>query len=390
MLEAVPDTVNPYPYFHARRSREPVYRGDCGTWYLTRYQDVKMLLSDDRFARRPQGEHGIIHQHTEKSAIDKIIDKWPIYSDPPVHPRIRALLHEIFSARQIKRHRQVIATICDSLMDRLLAGGTVDFMEQFAFPLPVMTINHLLGTDIDLPTAREWSYSLGRALDCGSPEDIRAMTPALVKIHDYFSAVVNEHMKTPQANWISALLQDIDRHEITADDLVSICIFLFVSAYETTQLALGHGLLTLLRNTDQLALLESNPALITSAVEEILRYESPVSKLSRWTRQRVTIANVSIPGNQLVVGLINAANHDPERFEDPDRFDITRSNNFHLALSYGGHTCQGGILARLELQTAFLALLPHMRRFTLDEQGIAWLPNTSLRYLYKLQIGIKH
>jgi pimeloyl-[acyl-carrier protein] synthase len=390
MLEAALDVSNPYPFYDEKRRQYPVYRGDCGTWYLTRYHDVKMLLSDDRFARRPKGEHGIIHQQTEQTAIDKIIDKWPIYSDPPIHPRIRALLHEIFSARQIKRHREIIKGICETLLADVLNADKIDFMEHFAFPLPVQVINHLLGTEIDLPTAREWSYSLGKALDCGSPEDIKAMTPVLSAIYRYFNEVIQGYIQSPGENWISLLLQNLSAHDITVDDLVSICIFLFVSAYETTQLSLGLGVMTLLKNPGQLALLQENSALVTSAVEEILRYESPVSKLSRWTRQRVTIGNISIPENQLVVGLVNAANHDPERFADPEKFDITRSNNFHLALSYGGHTCQGGILARIELQTALLTLLPHLDRFSLDENAATWLPNTSLRYLYKLMIGIKH
>ncbi len=391
MLNRDFDSANPYPFYDYQRQYSPVYRGECGTWYLTRYHDVKMMLSDHRFGRRPQtGEHGIIHHQTEKTAIDKIIDKWPIYSDPPVHPKIRALLHEIFSSQQIKRHREAIAEFCDELLANLLSQSPVDFMATFAFPLPVRTINYLLGTNIDLATAREWSYSLGKALDSGSPEDIKEMTPALLVIHEYFTTVVESYARAPEKNWMSYLLRDLAEYEITVEDLVSICIFLFVSAYETTQLSIGLGVMHLLGNPSQLQLLQSNPALVPSAAEEILRYESPVSKLSRWTRERVTIGNISIPENQLVVGLINAANRDPERFVDPDKFDIARSNNFHLALSYGGHTCQGGILARVELQTALIKLLPHLHQFRLLENETVWLPNTSLRYLYKLMITTGH
>lgn len=391
MLDVAEKIANPYPFFHEQRQTSPIFRGDCGTWYLTRYQDVKMLLSDSRFSRRPlNNDHGIIHQETEPTAIDKIIDKWPIYSDPPIHPQIRSLLHEIFSSYQIKKHRQAIAGFCDKLLEDVLKQSKVDFMERFAFPLPVQTINYLLGSSLDLDTARSWSYSLGRALDCGSPEDIKSMTPILITIHNYFNELVNSCLQDPKDNWVSRLLHDLPEYEITTEDLVSICIFLFVSAYETTQLSLGHGLLSFLRNPDQITLLKNKPELISSAVEEILRYEAPVSKLSRWTRERVTIDNISIPENQLIVGLINAANRDPDRFANPDKFDITRTNNRHLALSYGSHTCQGGILARIEIQTALQKLMPHIDKFKVIEDEIEWYPNTSLRYLYKLMINVDH
>lgn len=391
MLKVAEKISNPYPYFHEQRINSPVFRGDCGTWYLTRYQDVKLLLSDNRFGRRPvDGEHGIIHQQTEKTAIDKIIDKWPIYSDPPIHPRIRALLHEIFSAPQIKQHRQTIGNFCDTLNTNILQHSKIDFMEHFAFPLPVQTINYLLGSSLDLDTARSWSYSLGKALDCGSPKDIKSMTPILITIYEYFNNLIETYASNPKDNWVSKLLADLHKYEITTDDLVSICIFLFVSAYETTQLSLGLGLLSFLRNPEQITLLLNHPGLMASAVEEVLRYESPVSKISRWSKERVTIANISIPENQLIVGLINAANHDPGRFPNPDKFDITRTNNHHLALSYGGHTCQGGILARIEIATALQKLIPHMHKFSVNENEIEWFPNTSLRYLYKLPINIEH
>lgn len=383
--------ANPYSFYEEKRLTTPIFRGDCGTWYLTRYNDVKMLLSDSRFMRRPaNADHGILHQQTTQSAIDKIIDKWPIYSDPPDHPRIRLLLDEVFNPIQIKAHRATVNFLAKNLLEMLLKYEKVDFMANFAFPLPLQMINTLLGTSLDEKTTREWSYCLGSALDGGSPEDIEPWTQTLETIHHYFKELISNYQKNPKDNWISRLLALLTRHSVTVDDLISICIFLFISAYETTQLALGCGLLSLLKNPAQLALLQNNPLLIPSAVEEILRYESPVSKLSRWTRERVTIGNVNIPSNELVVGLINAANHDPDRFPNPDVFDITRSNNRHLALSYGSHSCQGGVLARVELQTAFSLLLPHLSRFRLIAEETEWLPNSSLRYLYKLMIGISH
>jgi pimeloyl-[acyl-carrier protein] synthase len=273
----------------------------------------------------------------------------------------------------------------------MLQQSEVDFMQAFAYLLPVNVVNHLLGTTLDLPTIRRWSLGLTAALDHGSPEDFQAITPDIIEMQEYFKQVIvmRELKQNEKNDWISGLIKLKQSDQLTLDELISTCIFLMLAGHETVQLTIGLGLMTLLKNPQQQLLLQENPELISSAVEEILRFDSPLNKLSRWTSEEIVLNDITIPKNQLVVGMLNAANRDPLKYTNPDKFDITRTNNRHLTFGCGIHNCLGALLARIELQVALAALLPHLHKFTLIEDQIVWLPNTSLRYLFKMMITIK-
>ena len=389
MLDRSITVAEPYPVYHAWRKHHPVYQEEDGTWYLTRYADVKLLLSDPRFSRRPPQHAGFIHQKKGNSAFDDVIDQWILFNDPPHHTKLREFLTALFNPRFIKETRAIIESVVDSLLISLLNHKTIDFMQAFGYPLPIKMINKLLGTSLDIMTVRDWSLYIIQAMNHGSPEDFQAITPTVLAMQNYFDEIILKQEQEKKAGWLNQLTALRHDYQISSKDLASICIFLLFAGNETIQLTLGLGLMTLLKNPEQACLLQSNPELVSAAIEEMLRFESPANKVSRWTREEIMIDNTLIPENQLVVGLLNAANRDPEVFENPDEFNIHRTNNRHLAFGLGIHHCLGALLARIELQVAFSKLIPHLHKFTLLEEQTIWLPNTSFRYLFKLMIAIQ-
>jgi cytochrome P450 len=381
---------DPYPVYRKMLQETPVFQDKNGTWHLTRYDDVKMMLSDQRFSRRPSGNFGFISASKKQTALDNVISRWSLFNDPPEHTRLREMMSVMISPRFMKDLKSLIETIVDSLLASLLQQSSVNFIEAFAYPLPVNLVNQLLGSSLDYHTLRNWSLGFVNAMDRGSPDDFEAISPSVLAMQQYFEDLIRMRETNPGNDWISTLVAIRSTYHLSIDDIVSTCIFLLLAGHETVQLSLGLGLMLLLKNPEQQQLLQTNPDLVNSAVEEILRFESPLNKASRWTREKIIIDEIIIPENQLVVGLINAANHDPLKFPSPDEFNITRSNNRHLAFGYGIHNCLGALLARLELQTAFARLTPHLRRFTLIEDKIEWVANSSLRYLFNLPLTIRH
>lgn len=381
---------DPYPSYREMHQHHPVFQDANGTWHLSRYDDVKLMLSDQRFARRPSANFGFVNTDRQQTALDDVIGRWSLFNDPPEHTRLREMMSVMITPRFIKDLKILIETVTDELVTSLLQQSSVNFIQAFAYPLPVNLINQLLGTSLDFSILREWSLGFVNAMDRGSPEDFAAVTPAILAMQNYFLDLVSKRETNPGADWISTLIEIKNTYQLSNEDIVATCIFLLMAGHETVQLSLGLGLMLLLKNPHQFRLLQSNPELVGSAVEEILRFESPLNKVSRWTRDKITLGAITIPENQLVVGLLNAANRDPLKFTHPDEFDITRSNNRHLAFGYGIHNCLGALLARFELHIAFTKLAPHLHRFSLLENQIEWIPNSSLRYLFNLPITINH
>lgn len=395
LVESNLKITNPYPAYHALRMKTPVYQDEHGTWHFTRYHDVKLLLADRRFFRQPNNKYSYLNQHkTEATVLEKIMSKWAFFNDPPYHTKLRKHLGHLFHPAFIKDTRTRIESITDELLENLLCDSTSDFMQTFAYPLPVKVLNSLLGTSLDAQTVRSWTLPIASALDHGCSEDLQQVTPIIVEVQEYFKNLLamykNKKCEFYENTWIGQLLNFNTESALTDEEFIATCIFLLIAGHETVQLTLGLGLKSLLKNSEQVKLLQENPKLVFSAVEEMLRFETPVNKLSRWTHDEVVIDDGTlIPQNQLVVGLINAANRDPSVFSDPDKFDITRQHNPHLAFGLGIHGCLGSFLARMELQIAFAKLIPILHRLSLaNEESETWLLITSFRYLFKLMIVI--
>ena len=383
-----PDFLSdPYPWYRRMRAQDPVHHSPWGDWYVARFADVAMVLSDRRFCREsPGGVNPFTHEQRASTAHDRMISRWMIFMDPPGHTRLRGLVSTYFAPRKIEALRPRIQAIVDTLLDRVRDRESMDVVADLAQPLPVMVVAGMLG----VPAADHLSFNeiflqLARAVDVADPEPCdRAAATVLT---DYFRDLVAERRKRPREDMISFLISAQGRDDgMAEDELLANCVFLLWAGQETTKNLIGNGILTLLRNPDQMEALKRSPEMIDNAVEEFLRFESPLQKICRWTRTEVRIGATTIPGDQFVVGLIGAAHRDPDRFEDPDRFDIGRNVGAHFAFSRGAHHCLGHLLARMEAQLAVNTLLRRTRDLELRTHKPEWFEATSFRSLKGLPV----
>jgi cytochrome P450 len=260
-------------------------------------------------------------------------------------------------------------------------AGTMDLVSDFAYPLPVMVIAGLLGApEEDYGVFRDASRKFSEALNiCSEEHSAACETPAL-EMMDYFRDLVSTRRKVPRDDLISAMVAESETGGgIEPDELAATCVFLLWAGHETTKNLISGGLLTLLRNPDQISALLLNPDLLPSAIEELLRFVSPIQRVCRWTNSPVDISGARIEESQLVVAMIAAANRDPARFSDPDRLDITRDDNGHFAFGRGAHHCIGNLLARIEAGIAIGSILRRMPDLTEGPGNVEWLATSFVR-----------
>jgi len=378
--------ADPYPYYKKLRDFNPVFQDKNGVWFLSRYDHVKMLQSDMCFARQHPASQGFVSNNSLDSKLESILSKWLLLNDPPRHTYLRNVLSDLFDARFIKNMKIMIEGVADSTIKSMMKQPEVNFMTAFSYPYAVTIINNLLGVNLDIDTTRKWAQSLSTALDHGTDEDLKKITPDLIHMFEYFSTLISTYDTKNKNDWISKLIYFNQSKKLSHEEVVSTCIFLLLTGHETVQLTSGLFIRSLLLHPSQCKLLQNNPELLGSSIEEIFRYESAFSRISRWSKEDIRVDGVTIPKNQLVVGNINAANRDERKFTNPDIFDIRRKNNRHIALGHGIHHCLGALLARIELNIAFSKLVPYLHRLELLDSQTEWLPNSSLRYLYNLKI----
>ncbi len=382
--------ADPYPLYHRLRAADPVHRSPWGDWYLTRYADVAIALSDPRFCRESPGSpNPLSGEQREPTAVDRMMTKWMIYRDPPAHTRLRELVNSAFTPQVAEELRPRIESIVGDLLDDVQDAGSMEIVADLAYPLPVIVISEMLGVPADdRNLLKEWSRGLTKALDTGKPEDVARAMPASLELTAYFRELVTEKRKRPKDDLISSLIAaEAEGDKLSEEELLANCVLLLLTGHETTKNLIGNGLLALLRNPRQLQKLKDDSGLIKTAVEEFLRYDSPVQKICRWTTEDIKIGDKTIPKGHLVVSLLGAANRDPEQFPDPDRLDITRRHGAHVAFGRGIHTCLGAPLARIEGPIAIDAVLRRMPRLALQEDGFAWQKTTSLRGLERFHVS---
>jgi cytochrome P450 len=350
--------ANPYPFYHRLRAADPVHRTPMGLWVLTRYDDVVSVLKDPRFGR--EGFEQILTNVYGEGARSML------FRDPPHHTRLRGLVSQAFTPRVIERMRSHIQDIVDRLLDRVQNAGAMDVIADLAYPLPVTVICEMLG----VPTAahngiRQWSADLARSVDAiGMPTDEEILTrsrAAQQAMLDYFRDLIPQRRQSPRDDLLSLLIAAEDQGDrLSEGELLVTCILLFVAGHETTVNLIGNGLLALLNHPDELAKLRADLTLLPGAVEELLRYDSPVQRTGRITNTDVKLDGRRIPKGSLVITALGAANRDPVHFPDPDRLDIRSRDNRHIAFGFGIHFCLGAPLARLEGQIAIGTLLRRM------------------------------
>lgn len=383
---------NPYPTYHALREHDPVFLSPWGDWYLTRFADVSRVLTDKRFRRQsPSGANPITGDHREATPIDRMLSRWMVFIDPPAHTRLRRLVGRAFTPRLIEGMREEIRAIADQLLDEALAGNEFDLINDFAYPLPVMVVSRILGVPAeDYDRLKDWSGQLTGALDTGRAEQLATGIDATRDLMAYMGALIAERRARPRDDLISVMMLGSEQDDaLTEEELLANCVFLLWAGHETTKNLIGNGALTLSRNPQQMMRLMAEPGLVVSAVDELLRYESPIQKIGRWTTEDVELSGKVIPAGHYVVSLFGAANRDPLQYPDPDRLDLARKEGTNLAFGKGIHHCLGYGLAKLEGEVAFSALFERVSNLEVAAERPQWQANTSVRGLERLPVSVR-
>ena len=383
--------ANPYPLYDRLRSEDPVHWDPfLHTWVVTRYADVVTVLQHFSAVRTPTPEQLTALGLSAMVPLAEVLVRQMLFLDAHAHVRIRNLASSAFTPRRVEALRSHIQEITDHLLDAVQDKGRMDVIAGLANPLPAIVTAEMLG----LPTSdwqqlTAWSTDFAEALGNlqHNPDHASRVLQSLEEVCVYFYAAIQEHRKYPRDDLIGALLNaELDGDSLTEEEVVANSIMLMTGGQETTTNLIGNGILTLFRHPDQLEKLRANPSLIPSAIEELLRYESPIQYTSRLAPDDVQVGAKTIRKGQAVFAMMGAANRDPERFPDPDRLDICRQDNRHLAFAWGPHFCFGAPLARLEGQIAFETMLRRMPNLSTEPSPVTWRENLGFRGLTSLPI----
>ena len=352
---------DPYPVLANLREHDPVHINPDGSLYLTRYEDVRAvyrdrtMISDKTVAFKDKFGDGPLYTHHTTSLI---------FNDPPYHTTVRKLLASAFTARKLAEMEPLIGEIVDTLLDELQGAGDVDFVTAFAMRLPTEVISFMLGVPKEhRKKLRGFSLAILGALDpVVSGARLEAGNEAVSEFSDMLSDLINHRRANPEGAGQGEVLEalifgEFEGRKLTQEELIQNCIFLLNAGHETTTSLMANGVGMLLQSPEQYRLLASTPDLVDSAVEEILRFESPLQIGNRLTTVESLIGGKTIPAGTYIHTSIAAANRDPQVFQKPDTVDITRVPNRHLAFITGIHVCLGATLARYEGRIAFRKLV---------------------------------
>jgi cytochrome P450 len=382
--------ANPYPMYHRLRTEDPVHRSPLGFWVLTRYEDVVSVLRDPRFGK--QALAAWVAQRFGMTVSSTGLGISMLDRDPPDHTRLRNLVSKAFTPRVIEGLRPRVREVVDGLLDRAEDRRAMDLIEEFAYPIPVVVICEMLGVPVaDHERFKGWSLDLARGLDAslfGDPEIARRSSESQHALRDFFRGLIAERRASPRDDLLSLMIAAEEAGDkLSESELLATCILLLVAGHETTVNLLGNGTLALLRHPAELRALRENPGLIGTAVEELLRYDGPVQRTARIPDTEVTVGGVTIPAGDMVMPFIGAADRDPAQFPDPDRLDLARADNRHIAFGWGIHFCLGAPLARLEGQIAISALVQRFPKLALATDRPEFRRSLTLRGLTALPVA---
>jgi len=379
-----PATIaDPWPALARLRAEAPVaWSGRLKAWLLTRYDDCLAAQRDRRFSAERMADYfgGLDPaRRRQLQRSEGALGRWAVFLDPPVHTRIRAHLNGRFTTAALAAMAPGIARRIDALLARALEGGSMDFVADFAYPLPAGVIVEILGAPPDrLDDIQRWSHDL--ALFVGSsqtaPDKHARAEAAIAGLDDTFRSLLAARRRRPAGDLISELAADPG---LPDDDLTANCILLLFAGHETTTGLLASGLMRLVGHPDQQALLRREPERMEAAVEEMLRFDSPAPAISRIAAEDMTLRGRQIRAGERVFLMLNAANRDPDAFENPERFDIARRQGRPIAFGFGIHFCVGAPLARLEAALAFPRLLSAMQDIEIAAERLDWRDGVSLR-----------
>ncbi len=393
---------DPFALYADLRDRAPIHRNDLGFWVLARHEDCLAVLRDRRASsdslnvaveRMPEGVRTPIAVDDPVAAA--MLEMRPfLFRDPPDHTRLRGLVSKAFTPKVVESLRDRTQQVVDELLDRAIEADRVDLVEEFAYPLPVQVICDLLGVPHeDEDRFKHWSNALARGLDPDfllTEEIIDERGQAVVQFAQYFFELLAERRRAPGEDLLSRLVEAEDGGVVLSEpELLSTCILLLVAGHETTVNLIAGGVLALLRHPDQFERFRTDPSVTRSGVEEMLRYVSPVQLTGRAFVEDCEFGGVRFEAGDFAMLLLASGNRDEAQFEDPDRFDISRSPNNHLGFGFGIHHCLGAPLARMEAQVALSALVRRAPRLSLTVDDVVYKHNVVLRGMESLPVAMR-
>jgi cytochrome P450 len=375
--------ANPFPAFQQWRAERPVVPIKAfgeRAWMLTRYDDVLASLTDERLVKNRLNVQGA---NKKKGGMwvpgfVKAMQTTMLDADVPDHTRLRSLVQQAFMPRLMAQMQERIERLAHESIDRVQAKGEMDLVRDFALPIPIVVIGEMFGVDAkDLPAFRRWSEAL---VNVTKPLDGILAIPNIYQLIKFLRRLCQEHRLRPRDNWTTALLQaEAEGSKLSEDELISMLALLLSAGHETTVNLIGNGVVALLDNPGELQRLRSEPDLMKSAVEEIVRYTPPVLlSTQRYAREEMNIAGMDIAPGDLVLAALGSANHDESRFDQPEVLMLDRQNNKHVGFGSGIHYCLGAPLARMETGIALRVLfdrLPNLQ-LAVPAERLRW--NTSL------------
>jgi cytochrome P450 len=400
LIAGVPDVVgDPYPHYRSLREQAPVHRMEVPglgvLWVLTRYDDCKAVLASHDFGKGSRDTPS--RMGYEDAAIEELVANFEsraapmLMLDPPDHTRIRGLVSRAFTPRRIEALRARIRELVDGVLEEV-GPGEVDLLDVLGFPLPVAVIGELVGVPSeDQPRFRSLVRVAASALELFADLDVlRAADAALAEMTAYFEELVEERRLDPQDDLLSALIAvEDDGDTLRRDELIANLILLFAAGFETTTNLIGNGVVALGTHPEQLARIRNDRSLVPGAVEEILRFDSPVQLDGRQALAGATLPDgTAVPEGEMVMTFLGAANRDPARFVDPEQFDVGRADNAPLSFAWGIHHCLGAGLARVEGQCVLDGLLDRYSGLELLDDPPRWRRGLALRGLDSLRVSL--
>jgi len=378
--------ANPYPFYARLRAEAPVCRGTLllqPTWLVTRYDDVLMVLRDERFVKDWLPRTRWLHR------VSGPVTRHMLNKDGPDHTRLRTLVHKAFTPSLVERLRERIQSVCDELLTELATNGRMDLMSGYALQLPLKIIAELLGVP---ERDRSRLHSLTRtSLSSVSFIGVLRALPDQRLLIRHFRKLIAQRRREPREDLITALVQAEEAGDrLSEEELVGMITLLLIAGYETTVNLIGNGALALIQNPEQRDRLLQNPAIVYSAIEELLRYASPLDTSSqRFASEDLRIDSVTIPQGHVILLMLGSANHDESQFRDPETLDLTRDPNRHVAFGQGAHFCVGAPLARLESEIALMTLFRRFPELRLTQPGesLRWRKSLIIRGLEALPVA---
>ena len=387
--------ADPYPVYEELRERAPIwYHEPTDHWLVSRSSDVNSLLRDRRFGRTyhhvaSNAEMGRPEEPSWHAPFWHLIRNGILDMEPPDHTRVRSLVSKAFTPRTVESMRRPIQQIMDGLVDEVAGAGRFDLLPSIAEPLPVAVIAELLGVPTpDRHFLRPWSADICGMYELNpSEQTARTAVRACVEFSDYLRALSRERRATPRNDLISALAQVVeDDQRLSEDELIGTCVVLLNAGHEATVNVTANGWWSLFRNPGQLARLRVDPALVPRAIEELMRWDTPLQMFERWVLEDAEICGAAVPKGAELGLLFGSANRDPSVFERPDALDVGREPNPHVSFGAGVHFCLGAPLARLELEISFSTMLARLPSIELVEEPV-WKPNYIIRGLEGLLVA---